>query len=147
MKTYKEHSDLEILAKFIAKTYLPKQDRPVTAKQIAQEISDRLSTFNKKFGTSFKKISDINIRSAINIARTEDFYTGKEIIAGPSGYYLSEDLDDILKQIESLEGRIASMNSAIKGLKVRSSLYKRSIKSAKVEYNRRPLEGDLFDNL
>lgn len=146
-KTFSEWSDLEKLAKFLAKAYLPKKAKAITAKEIAKEIGDRLGEFNIRYGTSFKSMSDVSIRSAINIARKEDFCTGKEIIAGPSGYYLSDDLEDVLKQIESLEGRVSSINEAIRGLRSRTSQYKRKMKAAVVRYDRKPIQGDLFDSL
>ena len=143
------HADYITMARFISQTYLPKKSLPITAKEIAKEFNARLDDFNIRFRTSIKKVAETNIRDMINYARTNQLVKHGEIIAGPTGYYISDDKEDILKQIESLEGRISAIQNAIRGMRKRVPQYssKRGIKGAKVEYNNKPIEGDLFDSL
>lgn len=143
------HNDLQIMAKFIANTFLSKQAGAITGKEIASIFNAKLDDFNARFNTHIKKISETHIRDMINWARSNDVCKKGEICACPSGYYLSEEKEEILKQIESLEGRISSINNAIKGMRKRVGNYKSSsgIKPAKIEYNNKPPEGDLFDSL
>ena len=141
------NEDVKQLGRFLMKVYLPKKEKSITANEIAKEINTRLGEFNRRYDTKFKNITGVTIRDAINWIRSEGQYN-REIISSPKGYYLSEDLDDILRQIESMEGRVRAINNAISGMRKKSLNYKRLPKTAVVNYNdKKPFEGDLFHNL
>ena len=150
MKPTKLHPDYVTMAKFISQVYLPKKNAPVTAKQMSKEFNDRLSDFNARFKTGINKVAETHIRDMINYSRSNQLVKNGEILACPAGYYISDDLEDILRQIESLEGRISAINNAIHGMRKRSSLYTRktqTLKHIKTLYTNKKIEGDLFDSL
>lgn len=66
---------------------------------------------NKEISAHFS-ISDVTIRKKINEARCE----GIPICACDSGYYYSEDKNEILKTVDSLMHRTIAIEKAVKGL-------------------------------
>ena len=141
------NTDLEILAKHLAKNFFPKQIAPITAKKVLTEINDRLDQINSKMGTGFKTpIGEPQFREMINYIRANQLIKEGELIAGSKGYYITTDLDEILKYIDGLEGRIRSMYSAIGGMRKRTGNYKRKAPDL-MTIKKMKIDGDLFDSL
>ena len=141
------NTDLEILARHLAKTFFPKQNAPITAKKVLTEINDRLCIINSKMGTGFKNpIGEPQFREMVNYIRANQLIKEGELIAGSKGYYITTDLDEILKYIDGLEGRIRSMYSAIGGMRKRTGNYKRKTPDLMV-IRKMNIGGDLFDSL
>ena len=66
---------------------------------------------NKAMAAHFR-ISEVTVRKKINEARCE----GIPICSCDSGYYYSEDKDEILKTVDSLMHRTIAIEKAVKGL-------------------------------
>lgn len=79
-------------------TVLLNENRPVTAKEIKKRIG----------------LADVTVRKYVNALRV----LGYPVCSSSRGYYLSWDKDEILKTIHGLENRVASMTTAINGLKL-----------------------------
>ena len=140
------NSDLQILSVFLAKTYFPKKNKSITAKEVLKELNNKLDEFNKRFRTTFKSpIKETQFREMINFIRSNNLVKDGELLAGSNGYYISNDKDEVIRHIESLEGRISSMKNAIEGMRKNVSKYV-GIKK-KMTYDKKPLDGDLFENL
>jgi hypothetical protein len=140
------NSDLQILSVFLAKTYFPKKNKAITAKEVLKELNNKLDGFNERFRTTFKSpIKETQFREMINFIRSNNLVKDGELLAGSNGYYISNDKDEVIRHIESLEGRISSMKNAIEGMRKNVSKYVRVKK--KMTYDKKPLDGDLFDNL
>ena len=141
--------NLEQIAKFLSHTYYPKQTGPVTAQQTCKEINERLDDFNKRFNTSLKRpIGEATFRKIVAYIRKERLVKNNlTLLAGSKGYFLSEFKEDTLEQAASLEGRISEMNEVIRALRTSALNQKTKPKQTIVEYNNKPYNGDLFDNL
>lgn len=59
-------------------------------------------------------ISGIEVRKRINHARNN----GDPICSNAKGYYIAQDIAEIQETIDSLQGRIRSMEEAISGLQM-----------------------------
>lgn len=57
-------------------------------------------------------ISGAEVRRLVNAARTN----GDPICSSGRGYYIASDRDEVQQTIDSLQGRIAGMSSAVFGL-------------------------------
>ena len=66
---------------------------------------------NKEISANFR-ITEAAVRKKINAARCE----GIPICSCDSGYYYSEDKDEILKTVDSLMHRTIAIEKAVKGL-------------------------------
>ena len=142
------NDQLITLAKFIARIYLPKKTKVISSKDIVKELNARMEEFDIKYNTKIKKINDTKLRMLINYIRENELVKDAEIISSSNGYYLSKYKEDILGQIESMEGRINAMENAIRGMRSRINYYVSKPKEpTKVEYNKKAIEGDLFDAL
>jgi len=143
-----EHN-LYTMANFLAKHYYPKKYAPITSKETLKDINNNLDQFNLKFNTNFKRpIGEGTFRKIIAIIRKE--YLLKDngsLMASSKGYYISYFKEDTLDQAASLEGRINEMLSVIKALRTTALHQQSRPKKTIVEYNNKPIIGDLFDSL
>ena len=71
-------------------------EKPITNKEIASKL----------------KITEVCVRHKINQARCE----GIPICSCTIGYFYSEDKEDILETVRSLNGRVISVEKAVSGL-------------------------------
>lgn len=74
--------------------------------------ADVVERFNNYNGT--KILTDARLRKIVNHIRTNGMLP---LIATSNGYYVSNDKQEILKQIESLEQRSRSIDNCAKGLR------------------------------
>lgn len=68
------------------------------------------------FKASGYKTSDIRLRKMVSYIRQCCIIKNAVICAGSKGYYISKDLTEIDKQIESIRGRRNQLNNVIEGL-------------------------------
>lgn len=134
------------LAKFLAKGYFPKKSKVITGKEILKEINCRLEQINTHLGTDFKSnISESQLRDMINFIRANNLIVNGELLATGKGYYISDDLDEIEKYTNAFDMRVESQIRANDGIKSRKHKYKR--KKKLMVYDKKVIEGDLFDAL
>lgn len=138
--------DYRKLANMIAKSYLPKKTKTTTGKQMLKEINPRLEDFNKKYGTNItRNISDAELRDIINWIRDNDLLMNAEVLASGAGYYISDDRAEIERYLESFMNRIQAQLGVYNAIKARLDRY--TAKTKPMVYDKKVIEGDLFDNL
>lgn len=87
------------------------RDNPVKSKEIEDAVNARLSTYG--VGPKFK-LSGARLRKVVNHIRQAGIIP---VIATSSGYYTTQDPEDIKSNIRSLEDRAAAILAAAQGLK------------------------------
>lgn len=138
--------DYRKLANMIAKSYLPKKTKTTTAKEMLKEINPKLKEFNSRYGTNITRdITETDFREIINWIRDNDLLQDGEILASGSGYYISNDKAEIEKYLESFMNRIQAQLQAYDSIKGRLGRY--TTKTKPMVYDKKVIEGDLFDNL
>jgi len=91
-------------------------------------LVDTLSTTNEDNRTRGKHLAgwlsacgytttEVRIRKMVNYIRVMNLCKPKVLIGAQNGYYLTEDIQVVDDQIESLQGRINSMLAAIDSIK------------------------------
>ena len=90
----------------------------------------------------FKSVNTSEVRAAVNSLRNE----GYPIISSSQGYKLSNDPDEIEKQIKSYLKRITKMNHALQGLKkTKDRIIREQEFQRKYSYqNRSSINAELF---
>ncbi len=62
-------------------------------------------------------VSEVRLRKMVNYIRVTNATAPQVLIGGGNGYFLSADIKTVDDQIESLQGRIDSMNCALDAIK------------------------------
>lgn len=74
-----------------------------------------------------ENVSEARIRKMINYIRVMNLVKPKVVIGASNGYYLTDDMHVVDDEIESLEGRIDSMNCVVDSLKAQRENLRRRI--------------------
>jgi hypothetical protein len=140
----------QVIGKWLANVYLVKKSGTTTAKEIVKFISDNREKFEDKYNLKIdSNINEPRIRDIINWIRRESICKTGEIVSNSKGYWISNDKDEIVKYLQSWEDRLSIQYKALRSTQSRLSNYKSmsGIKSAVVKYDKKGIEGDLFDSL
>lgn len=98
------------LVPFFVKGFATKtKENPIKAPEIVKLLNE----FLKKQGIDAPKITPERLRKIVNYIRVNSLLP---LIATSKGYYVSEDQDEIIKQIQSLKERAAAIVGAANGL-------------------------------
>ena len=93
----------------------------IKAKKELPEVWEFISTYTKEkpiFSADIEAFFDLNgseVRAIVNTCRR--LGKSKTIIGGSKGYFMTDSVNVISEQIESLQSRIFGMTAAINGLK------------------------------
>jgi len=147
MKKTTSTQDQEILATFLAKKFFPKQSRTVSAKQLCNYLNNKLEVINAMLQTNFKTITDASLRNMINFIRTNDLIKDGKLIANSKGYFVSNDKQQILEFVASMEGRVKAIYQATNGLRKNINNYSSPQRSSIEKTLKLIIKDDLFDSL
>lgn len=97
-----------------------------TLKQANDENRFRCKHLVGWFKSAGEHMSEARIRKMVNYCRTTNAFKNKVLIGAHDGYYLTDSIAEIDKQIESLQGRIDSQKNVVDSLKAQRHSLKKS---------------------